>query len=324
MSDAWIDPGVLTVCLFGSGGSLLSLATLLVPGLHRRRLGAVVGLLGLAVLLLGAAAAAALGQPPSVWLAPLSLAGSFVVCRVLRTEAATRTCLWLLARAADPRLQGVALLSAGLLVVFQREQEVERHSPVISENEYAQLGALPPNLRELQGVDVVTDRGRHIPMMGMPEDEDSAAPLSAERELAWVRDMVPALRLLRTGPPDRRCNCHGWTFTGGRYLIHGADVPTILADNDYQPVSVPQPGDLIVYRDSEGTRVLHTGIVRTAGPDAPLLIESKWGLLGRYVHAPESQPYGPHFTYYRSARPGHLLQGLDGDPVRKTSTVSAL
>ena len=38
-----------------------------------------------------------------------------------------------------------------------------------------------------------------------------------------------------------------------------------------------------------------------------LMVESKWGLGGRFVHRPEQQPYGTSYCYYRSARQGHAL-----------------
>jgi len=37
-------------------------------------------------------------------------------------------------------------------------------------------------------------------------------------------------------------------------------------------------------------------------------VESKWGPLGRYLHPPECQPWGGHFSYYRSSRDGHQLR----------------
>ena len=79
----------------------------------------------------------------------------------------------------------------------------------------------------------------------------------------------------------------------------------ILADNGYQEVSPPAPGDLIVYRERRG-QVDHTAVVRFVGD--LVLVEGKWNCLGRYVHRPEQYPYGQTFAYYRSARRGHLLQ----------------
>jgi hypothetical protein len=104
-------------------------------------------------------------------------------------------------------------------------------------------------------------------------------------------------------------NCHGWVFAGGRYWIGGKQVQTILDDNGYFPVDCPEAGDIIVYRNRSND-VLHTGLVRVAD-EWGILIESKWGSRGRYVHTPENQGYSLEYTYYRSARGGHLLSGIN-------------
>jgi hypothetical protein len=76
-------------------------------------------------------------------------------------------------------------------------------------------------------------------------------------------------------------------------------------------VEEPKEGDLIVYyEDANLTSILHSGVVRATGRDGFVLIESKWGVAGRFLHAPEAQPYSQHFAYVRSSREGHLLSGL--------------
>ncbi len=70
-------------------------------------------------------------------------------------------------------------------------------------------------------------------------------------------------------------------FAGGEFIVRGAAVDQILQDNGYQAVNQPQPGDVIVYRDIDN-HVLHTGVVKATGNDGFLLIESKWGLHGRF------------------------------------------
>ena len=47
--------------------------------------------------------------------------------------------------------------------------------------------------------------------------------------------------------------------------------------------------------------------VKAAGPGG-VLIESKWGFLGRFLHEPKNQCYSQDFAYYRSPRQGHLLR----------------
>lgn len=111
-------------------------------------------------------------------------------------------------------------------------------------------------------------------------------------------------RIQRAGQ-DERANCHGWVFAGGQYLLMGQSVELILADNGYQVVAQPQPGDVIVYRDAFN-KILHTGLVRVGLEDGAVLIESKWGIDQRYLHLPEDQHYSQFFSYYRRQRPSPL------------------
>jgi hypothetical protein len=129
------------------------------------------------------------------------------------------------------------------------------------------------------------------------------------------------LKLIKTANADASSNCHGWVFASGRFHVRGFHVDPILSDNAYSEVPQPQPGDVIVYRDSSGTPV-HTGVVRFAGSDT-MLIESKWGQMGRFLHTPENQPYSSEWKYYRSSRDGHALQIESGPWAAHTSQPSA-
>jgi hypothetical protein len=114
-------------------------------------------------------------------------------------------------------------------------------------------------------------------------------------------------RVIATEQSRGEYNCHGWVFTDGKYILAGNDVERILADNGYREVEHPASGDLIVYRDYSGG-IVHTGLVRAADDRGLVLIESKWGLEGRYLHQPQDQIYGQTYTYYHSHRAGHLLK----------------
>src|SRR5207302_9873112 len=98
---------------------------------------------------------------------------------------------------------------------------------------------------------------------------------------------------------------HGWVFTGGRYWVAGDAVDPILTDNGYREVTEPRPGDLIVYRGTAGD-VVHTALVRVAGD--LVLVDGKWSNMGCYLHAPEGYVERFGWTFYRSARAGHLLR----------------
>ena len=116
------------------------------------------------------------------------------------------------------------------------------------------------------------------------------------------------VKLIQTDGPDVSYNCHGWVFTGGKGWVRGSNVARIIRDNGYQEVTSPAPGDIAVYRDHAG-EVTHTAVVRGQMQDGTLLLESKWGKLGRYIHTEKGQPYAVHAcTFYSTERGGHVLQ----------------
>jgi hypothetical protein len=101
--------------------------------------------------------------------------------------------------------------------------------------------------------------------------------------------------VIQTALPDDRTVCHDWTFGGSRYS-DGCPVATLLAD--YTPVSAPRPGDIVVYWSDAGDPA-HSGIVRAVGSEGLVVIESKWGHLGRYLHLTAISHFPSRFTYHR-------------------------
>ena len=86
-------------------------------------------------------------------------------------------------------------------------------------------------------------------------------------------------------------NCVGMVFAARRTWVDPEHLPMILADDGYQPVpneTELQPGDVVVYRDSDG-QVSHVGIVsevRTNLAQAvrEVFVLSQWGQDGEYFH----------------------------------------
>lgn len=156
-----------------------------------------------------------------------------------------------------------------------------------------------------------TDRGTPIRLWQLHE------PMPWIQKEAAMLESVYAAQVIRLGAIDTTHTCHGWTFTGGKYLVSGHDIDLILKENGYAEVTEPAPGDVIIYRDEDG-QVMHSGVVRVADGKGLTMIESKWDLLGRYLHAPDVQPYSQQFTYYRSSRSGHLLAGLEAGVADRT------
>ncbi len=142
------------------------------------------------------------------------------------------------------------------------------------------------------------------PISNREETELSTAELRV-LQVTHLNDHV-----IRRSSADDRSNCHGWVFAGGRFLLGGDSVEIILKENGYQEHPDPHPGDLVIYRNN-GV-ISHTGIVRYVSEGQPVLVESKWGELGVFLHEPDKSPYGTAYTFHRSLRRGHLLTGIGG------------
>lgn len=163
----------------------------------------------------------------------------------------------------------------------------------------------PVAVEELSGP-VRTDKGRTVRL------HRAKGRVSSPGELAAWADVERQRGLNATGPRDEPCNCHGWVFTGGRYWLLADELGPILRDNGYAPVREPRAGDVVVYHDSAG-RIVHTGLVRSVEPLGGPMVESRWGEMGRYLHAASDQPYAGRCIYLRSSRSGHVLAGLEED-----------
>jgi hypothetical protein len=192
-------------------------------------------------------------------------------------------------------------LAIGSVVVFERTEnrifnEIEAESALF----HAQVPA-NPSTREK----AVTDRGTPI------EIRESTAPRAAEvvddLESRFLSAGSFRDRVIRVGRADERSNCHGWVFTGGRYVLRGVDVEVILNENNYYQESIPLPGDLVIYRGTPGGSITHTAVVQCATDDEPVLVRSKWGSLGIFTHVVDQSPYGAVFSYHRSTRGGHRI-----------------
>ncbi|HUE70304.1 MAG TPA: hypothetical protein VMP01_05390 [Pirellulaceae bacterium] len=190
---------------------------------------------------------------------------------------------------------------------FQAEiQPRAWHPPVLT--------ARPLNMElETQFVGV-SDRGREISLF-----RSATEPIAPQLayHLVNLRDHPQSSgTVIARGVPDSSTNCHGWVFAGGEFLLDMDGIQTILADNGYTPCTAPQPGDVIVYFAGDEVPV-HTGLVSGVLRDGTVIVESKWGVDGRYLHRPEDQPYSARFAFYRSDRGGNQIT------VRQSNTALA-
>ncbi len=176
--------------------------------------------------------------------------------------------------------------------------EGERGKDILVEAEFSPAaGSMKP-----ADASATTDRGRVILLYHWQNTPSQDAPSSTPNP---PHEDYPAMIIARA-TPDTNSNCHGWVFTGGKYFVLGGTVEMILDDNGYLLTQAPRTGDLVIHR-SRTSEIQHTGLVRGVLDDGTVLEESKWGAAGgRFLHHPDSQPYGAA-TYYRSPRQGHLL-----------------
>jgi hypothetical protein len=323
MATSWFDPVWFALCCLGSGGILLALRV--APGPTRAGWGhgltALLGALTLAAVPFAELAWAA-GQPLAVWGAAAAFAGLALV--VLLGAPSAHLALALAGRRLPRRLLAGGLLVGcpflALALVCAEVEPVE----MVTEADLARM------------VGHENDEFPIEPLPVSPLTSDRGRPIAAYR-LAGAGGTTPAVelfdgqhRLLTNAELHDQViflpraagagNCHGLVFTGGQYWIKGEDVETILADNDYRAVEDVRVNDVAVYRDTNGL-IAHTGLVRCVLAEQMILVESKWGKLGTFLHRHDRHLYTEGTcAFYRSPRPGHLLHGVAPENLLSTPT----
>lgn len=175
--------------------------------------------------------------------------------------------------------------------------------PVAREED--RIESSPPRIAEHHGR---TASGRKIPLFHysfVSEDAEDLEYRLMRRDLAVADNYRHFVIRVHEANPD--CNCHGLVFADGKYAIGDEQVEWILADNGYEEITDPVPDDLVIYRDETGA-IWHSGIVRFVLPPELVLVESKWGPLGVYLHPTVNSPYGSTFAYYRTDTGSHTLE----------------
>jgi hypothetical protein len=182
----------------------------------------------------------------------------------------------------------------------------------------------PPQSVDLEDLPVrlteaLTDKGRTIGLFHF-KIHSTAAEIQQ-----FIDTHEDRSQIIRLQEPNSAANCHGWVFTGGAFGVRDPEIASILNDNGYVEVSDPREGDLAIYTSDH--RITHSGLVRMADKHAPVLVESKWGPLGVYLHTIDKQPFPGTCKFYRSSRPDHLLvmrpSNSAGQPVSQTLNDSA-
>lgn len=83
-------------------------------------------------------------------------------------------------------------------------------------------------------------------------------------------------------------DCHGVSFTNGKYWINDPDVPTVLSGGGFRATATPKPGDIGVYTDASGN-VVHSVTVTKVDPVTGKVLEVS-GLGGLEMHEHVNTP----------------------------------
>lgn len=288
----------IPMAVLGVGGVLVGLAELGLGCLRRFPTWTVS--LGLAVALAaGGGVAFALGEGPTFGWPALALAGALVVLLLVRSKHSI---------AGRPLVQGALLIVlSGAIVAYAVHRLEQGLEDDLRESDGAMAQMTDPiDPNTPPAVLARTDAGTSVPLFTVSPSVGGATSVAEAR---YLHDQRLDGKAIQTAPADLQCNCHGWVFAGGRYWLRGNQVETVLKDNGYQAVEKPHKGDVAIFRNQMG-EVTHSGLVRT-GSGSTILIESKWGRFGRFVHGPDEHAYrGNQITYYRSSRGTHRLDGL--------------
>lgn len=278
-----------------------------------------------AVLSVGACVAVAGGLSLIVGNGPALKAGALALA-VLAVFAALGSD-WLTRRAVavggalrKPGARWGLATASGLLLCLGAGLAFERAEEAALNATGTELEAITgrPQSHPVAGVRLATDTGSTL--TAREPDEVRTGAALADPEARLLANGQHNDNVIRLGPADDRSNCHGWVFTGGKFILGPDDVELILKDNGYEPVSAPQPGDVVVYRN-HGT-VSHTAVVRYTTPGQPVLVAGKWGVLGVFLHPVDKSCYGTEFAYYRSDRNGHVVAGATGSAAGPASAAT--
>lgn len=198
----------------------------------------------------------------------------------------------------------LVMLSSLGLVGWSYHRFHERLSP--PPNKPSLFISTPGEKNEVREFVAMTDLNRLIRVYRMTENRSK--PVAEDQTISG--NFIDST--IQRAPANAAANCHGWVFLDSQFLIPGEAVQQILDDNDYEIVFEPNAGDVIIYRD-EDRRIVHSGLVRGVLNDGTVIIESKWGVEGTFLHAPEGTPYSTSFEYYRSPRPDNHVRIVSAD-----------
>jgi hypothetical protein len=141
---------------------------------------------------------------------------------------------------------------------------------------------------------IQTRRGREIP--NLQRDEAPAHILAAAEAQAREATGIGFSQCTRRREPTTAYNCHGFTFGLRRTaIVDERAIALVLDDDGFTEVTQAdaRPGDVALYYDESGM-VSHTGVVvqvERLGRHRHIMVLSKWGNAGEYIHEAATCPY---------------------------------
>lgn len=308
-----LDPATDLLLCFALGLAALVVGVLAFFFERRRvRMAAWIFPMSLGLCLAAPAVGLAMTAKDSSSFLPLALLASFfclvAAARTPLIELGSRRLVSLLRRA---RVAPACLAGLGLGLIGWQVLAMDRQlSTDIALADSTLRKTAFPGIEPIPGWIALTDKGRDVQLMRLAPDPEG----DTEDELSYVRSLGLDFKVIRTAPWDESYNCHGWVFVEGRAWISGEAVDSILHDNGYQTASKPGVGDVVVFRTDEG-KVSHTALVRAITEDGRVLLESKWGKMGRYLHPIDQHAYSNHqASFYQNRRAGHQLREAKAEP----------
>ena len=182
--------------------------------------------------------------------------GVLTVATLLGSEWLVRQVSALVAYCRRPAPRWGLVAGAGLLVLIGSGLAFDVAEEDVLDQSMKELDMLTgrPVTQPVEQAFAATDRGTRVVLReptAARNPDDLAGP-----EEKTLRDVKVHSQLIRRGGPADYTNCHGWVFTGGKFILAPEDVEAIIKENGYQETHAPQPGDLVIYRQS-GT-ITHT------------------------------------------------------------------
>lgn len=147
---------------------------------------------------------------------------------------------------------------------------------------------------------------------------NSIDPNVSSRYIAQARNAFHGLLAMvkQLGPPTGRYNCFGLVFASRRTNIPPIGLPEalnidhLLQRDCYQLISVPQVGDVVIYRGPR--EIEHAGFIcrvdslaldRSLAAAPQVMVWSMWGGLGEFEHPVLGCPYRDCKVEYWRLRP---------------------